>query len=149
MNIRIFSQKAPLAFKVLMAVGVSCSIAAASNAAAAGNKRAVPVFPIQSFSTGSADDVWVIRTNSTLEYCRSGARGNKKSQGKAAIHCYQQDRPTAYRFASVQAVHNTGSGVVSAYALTANGDLVYCRAKGANKKSDKKKSEKLKISCHL
>ncbi|MGY8872833.1 MAG: hypothetical protein ACKVJE_20585 [Pseudomonadales bacterium] len=143
MNIGITSQRASLAFKVLMAIGLSGCIAIVPYATAAGTKRAMPVFPIQSFSTGSADDTWVIRTSSTIEYCRSEVRG------KPVIHCYQQDNPKGYRFTSVQAVHNADAGVISAYAMTISGDLVHCRVTGTKNKKDKTKNKKLKVNCHL
>ncbi|WP_028470343.1 hypothetical protein [Neptunomonas japonica] len=145
MSIGIISQKAPLTFKVLMAIGLSGCIAIVPYAAAnkVEKKRAMPVFPIQSFSTGAADDTWVIRTSSTIEYCRSEVRG------KPVIHCYQQDNPKGYRFTSVQAVHNADAGVISAYAMTISGDLVHCRVTGTKNENGKTKHKKLKVNCHL
>ncbi len=98
------------------------------------SQRSLPVFPIQSFSTGTAGDVWLIRTSNSIEYCRSEAgtksegKDNKRSKHTAVIRCYPQEKPDGLRFASVQAVHNADPEVISAYAMTISGDLVYCRA---------------------
>lgn len=146
MSIGIISQKTPLTFKALMVIGLSGCIAIVPYAAATNKvekKRALPAFPIQSFSTGSADDTWVIRTSSTIEYCRSEVRS------KPVIRCYQQDNPKGYRFTSVQAVHNANADVISAYAMTISGDLVHCRVTGTKHKKDKTKHKKLTLSCHL
>jgi hypothetical protein len=143
MSIRIISQKMPLTTKVLLAIGLSSCIAIAPYATADETKRAMPVFPIQSYSTGSTNDAWVIRTSSAIEYCRSEVRG------KPAIRCYQQDNPKGFRFTSVQAVHNEDAGVISAYAMTISGDLVHCRVTGTKNENGKIKSKKLKVSCHL
>ncbi|BBB30899.1 hypothetical protein [Neptunomonas japonica] len=146
MSIGIISQKTPLTFKALMVIGLSGCIAIVPYAAATNKvekKRALPAFPIQSFSTGSADDTWVIRTSSAIEYCRSEVRG------KPLIQCYQQDNPKGFRFTSVQAVHNEDAGVISAYAMTISGDLVHCRVTGTKNENGKIKSKKLKVNCHL
>ncbi|WP_372743053.1 hypothetical protein, partial [Neptunomonas sp.] len=84
------------------------------------------VFPIQSFSTGSSADVWVIRTDSSIEYCRSEATGSTKGATKGsenkgeAIQCYGRDQPNRLRFASVEAIISSDPAIASAYAMTSS-----------------------------
>ncbi|WP_372740445.1 hypothetical protein [Neptunomonas sp.] len=126
------------------------SLAATASAEITAGGASTRVFPIQSFSTGSSADVWVIRTDSSIEYCRSEATGSTKgatkgSQNKgAAIQCYGRDQPNKLRFASVEAIISSDPAIASAYAMTSSGQLVYCRVRG-----DSKQSKKPQVRCHL
>lgn len=106
----------------------------------------LPAFPIQSYSAGSSADVWVVRTDNSIEYCRSEQRNDVKgsSERGAAIKCYPQDQPDGFRFASVEAIISSNPAVASAYAMTSSGQLVYCRVSG-----NSKQSKKLLVRCHL
>ena len=117
---------------------MSLTAATATTAAAA----SLPAFPIQSYSAGSSADVWIIRTDNTLEYCRSEQRHDVKAG--AAIKCYPQDQPDGFRFASVEAIISSNPAVASAYAMTSSGQLVYCRVSGNGKQS-----KNLQVRCHL
>ena len=121
-----------------VSLGVAIAVSASLATAAGVEKRFAPVFPIQSFSSGAADDVWIIRSNSTIEYCRSEQRNDFASA--AAIQCYPQEQPNGYRFASVDAVKSS-TAYASAYAMTISGELVFCRVRD-------KQGNKLNVSCH-
>jgi hypothetical protein len=118
-------------------IAVSMGVIFISLTAAAESAR---VFPIQSFSVGSSADVWVVRTDSTIEYCRSEQRDDEES----VIACYPQEQLEGQRFASVEAVISSDPAVASAYAMTSSGQLVYCRVSDASKQS-----KSLQVRCHL
>lgn len=148
MSMRIKSYIGPMLGRMsgiaIRSAVIFCSLAAITITTA--GAASLPAFPIQSFSAGSSADVWVIRTDSSIEYCRSEQRSDAKGgvKGGAAIQCYPQDQPDGLRFASVEAIISSNPAIASAYAMTSSGQLVYCRVSG-----NSKQSEKLKVRCHL
>ncbi|SIS91087.1 hypothetical protein [Neptunomonas antarctica] len=118
-------------------IAVSMGVIFISLTAAAESAR---VFPIQSFSVGSSADVWVVRTDSTIEYCRSEQRDDEEN----VIACYPQSQLEGQRFSSVEAVISSDPAVASAYAMTSSGQLVYCRVSG-----NSKQSKNVEVRCHL